>query len=308
MKSGKRPEIKLWRVAIEVFVWLFLFQFVLAATLSIGYVLEGNASEMGRRQVLQFPNHRYLAWTGLCTLVITMPFAGWIGTLAIRNHPLVKRMLKEGWTPIIVGFAGGLLLAVFSVCLVILLGYGRIEAGPLRLAPPELAASILGYGLVMLVVGYYEELLFRGLLMIESIRRLRNREAGITLTGLLFGLMHTVNIDGTPMEHVRIVVSGILFSWLLAVVMLRFRSLRAAMGLHAGWNYGLAGLMGCVVSGHPANFTIFRTNVSGPAWVSGDSFGLETSLLVQFIVLLITVLLWRKTDFLLATGDNDESD
>jgi len=287
---AKNPAI----VLIKIIALLIVFQLLLGVSTVIGYIVEGDIDLLTQNQggAFEYPNHRILAWTGLMLLLIGLPAAGLISRFAMRYRPEKFFFLENSWVKFGFGVAGGIILSVFAISLVGVLGHSKIIAGPGRLIPQEIWASVLGYGLLMILVGFYEEILYRGLLTCEWSHRFGSWFWGITLSGLLFGLMHTLNVQGTISDKIKIIVSGLLFSWLLAAIMLRYKSLKAAIGVHAGWNYGLGCLMGCVVSGKRFNMTLFQTDISGPDWLTGGVFGLETSLLVNLILLVLISFFW----------------
>jgi len=296
-------------VLLKVLLLMILFQLLLSVASIAGWLLEGNIRGLAeiRNFLLEFPNHRYLAWTGLFLLLIGMPLAGWITKIATRDRPRRFFFLEESWLRFFYGSIWGIIAATALPLGYVLLGFGRITAWPGRLLIQELTASLLGYAMLMLYVGFYEEILYRGLLCCEWSRRAGNWAAGITLSGLFFGLIHISNIEGNTGDKIRIVISGILFSWLLAAVMLRYHSIKAAMGLHAGWNFGLGCLMGCTVSGLHLPFTPFQTEIHGPVWLSGGEFGLETSLVINGVLVIIVPLIWRKIRFDERMPDPDNS-
>ncbi len=192
------------------------------------------------------------------------------------------------------GFAFGTAIATALVTGLVLTGHANLIALPGRLKPQELVASILGFGMIMILVGLYEETVFRGLLQCEWAFKRKSWISAISASGLLFGWMHTIQIQADNQEKLRILFSGFVFSWFLSVTMLYFKSLKAAIGVHAGWNYGLGGLMGCTVSGNNLNLTIFSTEMYGPVWLTGDNFGLETSAFVNILLTLLTVIAWSR--------------
>ena len=59
----------------------------------------------------------------------------------------------------------------------------------MELAPAN-GVEIAAWGLLCLVVGFSEELIFRGYLQSQSIALLRNLPVGVVLTALIFGAAH----------------------------------------------------------------------------------------------------------------------
>ncbi len=292
-----QPVKNPFKVLLKAALFLAGFQLILGVTLMIGYVIEGQAQfliEATDTGPLEFSNHKILAWTGLFLLLVGLPLAGLTTRLITRNRPATFFFLEESWMKFLSGFALGTVIATALVSSLLLTGHANLIASPERLEPQELVASILGFGMIMILVGLFEETVFRGLLQCEWAFGRKSWIPAISVSGLLFGWMHTINFDADNLIKLRILFSGFVFSWFLSVTMLYFKSLKAAIGIHAGWNYGLGGLMGCTVSGNNLNLTIFSTEMNGPAWLTGDSFGLETSAFVNILLILLTVITWSR--------------
>lgn len=294
-------------IFLKALVFLFLFQIILGISLVSGKIIEGGLDALINSQadgMLYFENHRVLAWTGLVVLLVILPLAHILGKLAFRGRPDSFYFMEQGWKNCLYGAVLGTLFPMAIVSVYFMLGHVDFVGGPERLMPQEICASLIGYGLLMLFVGYYEEVISRGILTCEWAHTWGSWVAAITVSGVLFGMMHTANIPANPGEKLRIIVSGVLFSWLLAVVMLRYKSLKAAIGLHAGWNFGLGCIMGCSVSGQPLNLTMFQTELRGPDWLTGGEFGLETSIPVNILLLVLIVLFLREINFGALRGEN----
>ncbi|MHB1009468.1 MAG: hypothetical protein ACYC1E_09615 [Propionibacteriaceae bacterium] len=78
--------------------------------------------------------------------------------------------------------------------------------------------------------------------------------------------------------------AGLLFAALYAVT----RSLWWTIGLHFAWNMVQGSVYGVSGSGSASGW--LRTQVTGPAWLTGGSFGIEASVLT--VVLLTAVGVW----------------
>lgn len=274
---------------------LILFQLLLGSAVLAGYLVEGRTHFLlqdGRSGPLDFPNHKILAWTGLYLLLIGLPLAGLISRLMTRKRPAEFYFLEESWIKLVPGFGAGMAFAVTVIAGLILSGHGRITACPDRLAAQELVASILGFGMLMLLVAIGEEIVFRGVLTREWACRWNGWMPAATISGILFGMLHTLNIQASWIEKYRIVASGLLFSLLLTLIMLSSRSLKAAIGFHAGWNFGLGFVSGVSVSGQSLNPALFKIELAGPEWIIGDRFGLETSGILNGILAAAVLLIW----------------
>jgi hypothetical protein len=79
-----------------------------------------------------------------------------------------------------------------------------------------------------------------------------------------------------------IIEGGISFALLYALT----RNLWLSIGMHLGWNIAEGSLFGAQVSGYAQGPSILRTSLSGPAFLTGGSFGPEGSAIVIALFLL----------------------
>jgi membrane protease YdiL (CAAX protease family) len=166
---------------------------------------------------------------------------------------------------LLVGFA------LFSSMTGVVWLLGGIEFLNVRaVADTELAE----WATIALVSGFYEETLFRGLLL-RQIERLGGTWIALAITAGLFGLLHIINPDATWLGAIGIVFeAGIL----LGAAYLVTRRLWLAVGLHAAWNFTQAWVFSVPVSGTGRTIGLINTRRIGPEWLTGGDFGLEASL------------------------------
>jgi membrane protease YdiL (CAAX protease family) len=132
-----------------------------------------------------------------------------------------------------------------------------------------------------------EELLFRGYAFQLLVRSL-GPFATILPTSLIFGLMHSGNLDVTALGIINTVAFGIL----LGYAVWRTGALWLPIGLHFGWNVALP-LLGSNLSGFTMGVTGYSLvwNV-GVLW-SGGGYGVEGSLLTTAVVVALFLVLRR---------------
>ncbi|WP_439656955.1 lysostaphin resistance A-like protein [Lentzea sp. HUAS TT2] len=152
-------------------------------------------------------------------------------------------------------------------------------------------AGALGLVGMMFSVAVMEELLFRGVLF-----RILEERAGTVISlvasSLLFGATHLVNVNATLWGALSIGLTG---GAMLAAAYVLTRSLWFPIGLHFAWNFAHAGLFGIAVSGsNDVPNGLLHTTLSGPAVLTGGSFGPEASLFALLVCLAATVVLLRK--------------
>ncbi|MEN5072323.1 CPBP family intramembrane glutamic endopeptidase [Isoptericola cucumis] len=128
-----------------------------------------------------------------------------------------------------------------------------------------------------------EELMFRGF-GIQAIERLLGSWAALAATALIFGIMHLLNPGATAWSGLAIAIEA---GVMLGAAFLWRRNLWFVIGIHFAWNTTVA-LLGLSVSGHAAS-GLLAAEVSGPALLTGGSFGIEGSVVTVLVGVLIAV-------------------
>lgn len=160
--------------------------------------------------------------------------------------------------------------ALYTACVLILIALGmyRIEGlNPLSFVVPAVAMAVSS--------GIFEELLFRGVLF-RSVEDLFGTWISLAVSSLVFGLAHLANPAGTLIGALYISVEAGL---LLAAAYLLTRRLWLSIGFHMAWNYTQSAIFSGIVSGGVSDPGLIRSNIKGPAVLTGGSFGLEASLI-----------------------------
>jgi membrane protease YdiL (CAAX protease family) len=166
----------------------------------------------------------------------------------------------------------GLLIGagLYAACELVLmvLGIYRITGfNPLIYLVPAIAMAISS--------SVFEELLFRGVLY-GSVETWFGSWAALVVSSLVFGLSHLMNPQATIEGALFIAVeAGILLG---AAVMLT-RRLWLSIGFHMAWNYTQSAIFSGIVSGNDPAPGWIRSTVKGPDYLTGGSFGVESSVL-----------------------------
>lgn len=168
-----------------------------------------------------------------------------------------------------------------------------VAVGALALSPsPKPALEIAKMGLLQLATlgpaGLAEELFMRGLAF-QAVRRRLGDAVAVLASGLVFGLLHLDNPEGSWVSTLIIALVGCWF----ALLTVRSGSVWMAVGVHVSWNWVEGFLFGQPVSGHPAASPAFSSTVAASAgfWVGGP-FGPEAAgwtVVVLAVALLATV-------------------
>lgn len=153
------------------------------------------------------------------------------------------------------------------------------DAWHLALAP--LAASA--------TAAFMEELAVRGVLF-----RILEEKLGswltLGLTSLVFGLLHATNQNASFWSTATIALSA---GMVLGAAFMVTRHLWLPIGIHFAVNFAQGGILGLPVSGRPTR-GLLASRMSGPSVLTGGDFGLEASVLVLPVsVVLGGLLLWQ---------------
>lgn len=140
--------------------------------------------------------------------------------------------------------------------------------------------GLLGSAFVFILVGWYEELYFRGYLL-QNLSDGLNLAWGVSLSAAIFAIGHAANPNLTWEALLGLFASGLF----LAYGYLRTRQLWLPIGLHIGWNFFEGSVFGFQVSG-VSYFRLIEQNGLGPSLVTGGAFGPEAGLVILPAMLL----------------------
>ncbi|MDX1585843.1 MAG: CPBP family intramembrane glutamic endopeptidase [Balneolaceae bacterium] len=150
---------------------------------------------------------------------------------------------------------------------------------------------ILSYFFAMIIIGFYEELIFRGYQIINLIEGLRFNKItlfgaaliAVLISSIIFGLLHAGNPNATVISTVNIVFAGVM----LAVPFLVTGRLAVSVGIHISWNFVQGGVYGFAVSGTSFRGSLIQLRQGGEHVITGGSFGPEAGLIGIFGMLVI---------------------
>ena len=263
--------------------WRILIFVVLFMGLSIG-------GQVGIRAVLgSFPKASGLVFVLLAT---TATIAVYLARRYFDRRSFVSLGLGafgRGWQDLLFGFAlsGAMAALVFGM----MLAFGLIDNIVLAPSFPG-ALSLLAAPLVLTVlIGYWEELVFRGYLLQNMADGLGMKMA-IVISCILYGLVHAANPNAGILSTLIIV----LFGFLRIYGYLATGLLWLSIGMHIGWNFFQGPVFGFAASGHVEARTVISHDAVGPGWLSGGDFGPEASVITVPVVLLAlgAMRLWSR--------------
>lgn len=187
-------------------------------------------------------------------------------------------------------FILGFLLVTSMVLIFNLLGIYQWKAfGSIQ--PIYLGISLLAY----CIQGFAKELLIRGYVH-NGLEKNHGFIVAIIVNTICFSAPHLLTIENVLQWPTLVVLANLIcISVIFTQVMKYKQSLWAAIGFHVSWNYTLSVLSGIAVSGLRPYSSLFEFDIqSDTILVSGGAYGLEGSILLLPILLLICIILQTK--------------
>ena len=187
-------------------------------------------------------------------------------------------------------FCQGCLFGLFEIGAVIGLtaAFGGYSFGSLAEGGASIAGWALFWASFFVVVGLFEEFLFRGYTLYTLADGVGFWPAAVLLS-LCFGAVHLSNKGETWTGVTGVVVVGLFWTFTLR----RTGSLWFALGMHASFDFGETFLFsvpdsGMVFPGHLSNATLH-----GPRWLTGGSVGPEAGVF-DFLILGLLFYLFHR--------------
>lgn len=206
-----------------------------------------------------------LAAIGMCALglVVYIAFVRFVERRPVSELSAAG-MGRELGTGLLIG------AALYTSCVLILIALGmyRIEGlNPWYFVLPAIAMALSS--------GIFEELLFRGVLF-RIVEDWLGSWISLIVSSFVFGFVHLLNPAGTFLGALYISIEAGL---LLAAAYMVTRRLWLSIGFHIGWNYTQSAIFSGIVSGGVSDPGLIKSNIKGPAILTGGSFGVESSII-----------------------------
>jgi membrane protease YdiL (CAAX protease family) len=269
-----------WRVAI------FLALIILAG-LFLGLIAAGFLVATG----LNIEEHRapFLLVNGILSLIPALVF-GWLCGWLLEDLPFraLGCWFTKGWVKhLLLGCVFG--VVTISIAVVIASAAGGLSFSfDIAKGGQAIAEGLLTSLIVYAVAAAFEEALFRGY-MLQTLNRAGLGWLAIGLTAAFFGLVHLANPGANAISTANTMLAGIWFG----VAYLKTRDLWFPFGIHLIWNWTQGSVFGIEVSGltdvSPA--PVLTEIDRGPAWLTGESYGLEGSIACTIAILLSIALI-----------------
>jgi hypothetical protein len=178
-------------------------------------------------------------------------------------------------------------LAAITALLLILRAAHAFYFGSLALSGAAIVKYALLSGFFFLLVGFFEEFMFRGYTLFTLTRGVTFWPAAIVLS-LLFGAVHAGNPGESRVGLAAVVAVALFFAFTVR----RTGDLWFAVGFHMAWDWGESYLYGVADSGLAFPGKLMNSSSQGPAWLSGGSVGPEGSYLVFVVIGVMCVVVY----------------
>lgn len=212
----------------------------------------------------------------------------------VYGLPLRQAFGKLFWVGAVWGFA--------SITLLLGLMYGLrvFEVGHLALHGARILKFAAFWGLYFLLVGVFEDFLFRGYSQFTLTRAIGFWPAAFVLS-CTFGLVHLGNVG----EQWRGLLAAAVIGFFFCLTLRRTGTLWFAVGFHAAWDWGETFFYSVPDSGTVFPGHLLQSSFHGPGWLSGGVVGPEGSLLCFVVIGVVWVVFGRV--YLDVSGSEEKS-
>jgi uncharacterized protein len=242
------------------------------------------------------------------TLTVVVTAVGFCGSIYVSARYLDGRRFDEFglkrnetwklelWEGLGLGCAAMLGIWIFGLLIGI---YSFDGFGWERAAIQPWLVSIGSYFVMMVAVGFYEELWVRGYQMRVLAEGLFSKWISarlavlisVVVSSLIFGLLHANNPNASWVSTVNVSIAGVM----LALPYVMTGRLWMSIGLHFSWNFAQGAVFGFPVSGTVSRSSILQTTQIGPSWLTGAEFGPEAGVMGLGAMVVLTLwIVWRR--------------
>lgn len=260
------------------YIWRAAGYFVALALVNLGA-----HGELGYILAQTLPSWLATALESLAYLVGVLALTWFFCRIIDKSSLAQLGLQRRGWlAKLAAGWGLGTFLILLVAGILMLGSWLSIESSPWQ--PLELAAAAFS----AIVVGFNEELAFRGYIM-QRLGRAWGVPLAVVGSSILFGLVHMFNPNASVLGIVSVTLAGLFY----ALAYLATGSLWLPMGLHMSWNLVQMHVLGFPGSGH-VGASLLRSITNGPDLVTGGAFGPEGGIVVIGVGLVAIALLYVR--------------
>lgn len=192
---------------------------------------------------------------------------------AVYGLPANQAFGKQFWSGVLWGIAAITLLLIAMRIL------GVFHFGGLVVHGFRLVKFGAFWAVFFLVVGFYEDFLFRGYTLITLSEAVSFWPAALLLS-VIFGSIHLWNRGENWVGALGAACIGLFF----CLTLRRTGNLWFAIGMHASWDWGESFLYSVPDSGTVAPGHLLSSSFHGKPWLTGGPVGPEASVLVFVLI------------------------
>lgn len=193
----------------------------------------------------------------------------------IRTKELGMLFTKHWLRNYIIGIGIGTVSISMIWVLSVMFGGFRISVNNVN---QTVLINILIIFVTMLFVGYFEEVLMRGLMTFVGAKNSKLFNA--IVTAIFFSLLHSFNSSFSILPMINTFLIGIVFSMLTWIG----GDLWMAIAYHAFWNFVMGSILGVQVSGVVMSGLLI-SSLNNAGLINGAGYGLEGSLICTVFIL-----------------------
>lgn len=223
----------------------------------------------------------------VCGTQITVFFL-WVKFIEKRAINSIGFQTKRPLKTYIIGFIIGLGAITVITAILTLIGAIKLQYHPVGYGYIVIDIAIIALG--WMIQSAFEEIATRGWL-IPRLGSHCSPIMAITITAILFGILHLFSSGVTVLSFLNLTLSGIFF----AGYAIYNENIWGVCGLHFSWNLTLGNIYGFPVSGYSANGkTLLQSQQIGSKLLTGGDFGPEGGLVTTILLLVGIVVLMVK--------------
>lgn len=215
--------------------------------------------------------------------------ATWITLRFVDKRPFISIGLPFR-APALKELSIGLLFGAGMMSLIFVIEYaaGMVHIEFRSLTTEQQMGIFFNSAFLYIVVGYGEELLFRGYIL-QVLAEGTSRLISALFFGVLFAFAHAKNPNASLFGLINVGLAGI---W-LAVAYYKTNALWLPIGMHISWNFFQGFVFGFPVSGTTSETEqISKALQTGAEWITGGTFGPEGGALATVMLVISTALIY----------------
>ncbi len=221
----------------------------------------------------------------------TLSRAGMIAATILICAPVIRKVFQEDPLSLLYPFTqnwlkdvlGGIIISgcVIALMFAIMLVLNQITVDRMALSGQPLVVWLRAIWLAILVntaAAAGEEVIFRGLLL-TGLKKAWDAAGAIFISAVIFGASHVLVAGARESNWLEFIpllaLPGVMLGW----AFLRSGNLWLATGLHFGWNLFQDDLFNLAARNKGDSLFGWVVAHNGPAWLLGNSYGIEVGLI-----------------------------